>query len=241
MCYAISFATEWNNLLTTLPGLDAAPGSEVGFEKVFRQLPDPFPEWPVIYNEDRVDKVALMEWSVLPGYLQRPGEETRNRRLHAFIKAEELLESKGYWARIIANRCLIPITGLFEYHAQGRQQAEVPYFFKSKEDEIIFLAGLYTYAPFTDQENSMQTGTFGIITVEANDIIRQINNTGELAGRMPLMFTARLAEEWKDPDLIELNMYDLLTYSFRSDALDCWQIKDWSEDQSNDEKIFDKV
>ncbi|GEP92006.1 Putative SOS response-associated peptidase YedK [Chitinophaga terrae (ex Kim and Jung 2007)] len=241
MCYAIAFAADWKSLLNTLPELNEAPGSGIGFEKVYKQIPDSFPQWPVIYHEGGVDKIALMEWSALPGYLEDPGDEPESRRLHAFIKAEELLDVKSYWSRISANRCLIPVTGFFEFHAPDRQQGEIPYYFRSKETDIIFMAGLYTYAPFADMETGELRGTFGIITVEANDIIRQINNTGELAGRMPLMFTPRLAEEWTDPDLIELDMYDLLTYSFRSDALEYWQVKELTGKQPDDETNLEKI
>ncbi|RFS19155.1 hypothetical protein DVR12_24590 [Chitinophaga silvatica] len=240
MCYALSFSTELNALFNVLPALKEAPENDVGFSKIYLQTPDSFPSWPVVYNENGVTKITMMEWSVLPAYLESPVEGDRERRRNAFVRTTELQDPKNYWHRMSANRCLIPVTGYFEHHALDRQQGEIPYFIRVKDTTVFFIAGIYAYAPFADMETGTLNGTFAVITHEANELLALINNTGPLAGRMPLILTPALAEEWIDPDLIDIDIYDILTFTFRSDAMEYWSVNDLKTSQNNEIAIAKK-
>jgi putative SOS response-associated peptidase YedK len=238
MCYALSFSADIPDLFKVMPALGEAPINVDGFYKVYMQTPDSFPLWPVIYNDEGVDKLSLMEWSVLPIYLSSPDQGEEERRKMAFARTSELLDKNSYWSRMLGNRCLIPVTGFFEHHAMPRQQGEIPVYIKPSDSNIFFIAGIYAYAPFADTESGEPKGTFAIVTRKANDLLNKINNTGPLAGHMPLILSNALAEEWNNPDAADIDLYDMLTYTFPSDDLEYWPVKDLKSASPNDEEVI---
>jgi len=64
------------------------------------------------------------------------------------------------------------------------------------------------------------SGTFSIITREGNELLKKIHNSGPNGGRMPLILTKSLAEQWLDPALTDEAISEILSFEFPSDQLE---------------------
>lgn len=87
-------------------------------------------------------------------------------------KAETVLEKPSFKKAIIETRCLIPVTGFYEWHTND-DGSKSPYYFHNPQQKYLALAGIYS--TWQDKE------TFSIITTEPNSSVKDIHN------RMPLI------------------------------------------------------
>ena len=57
-------------------------------------------------------------------------------------RSDALLSNKLWVSLIHSKRCLIPVQGYFEW-INGIGNDKIPYYFSSKQNELLWLAGLY--------------------------------------------------------------------------------------------------
>jgi putative SOS response-associated peptidase YedK len=68
-------------------------------------------------------------------------------------RSERILEDKtSYWYEIRNRRCLIPVTGFYDHRGIKGWKKKVPYHIKLKDQELFFIAGLYSAAELPDTE-----------------------------------------------------------------------------------------
>jgi putative SOS response-associated peptidase YedK len=88
-------------------------------------------------------------------------------------------------------RCLIPVTGFYEWRLDPGEKKETPYKVTT-DDEVFFLAGVWDFwAP-------QQVASFAIITTEPNALISQLHN------RMPVILPPEQQRAWLDPENSDL-------------------------------------
>ena len=101
-----------------------------------------------------------------------------------------MLEKKTFTSAFRNNRCLIPLSGWYEWRTEN--ESRQPYFFYNKENLQIFSAGLFWKRSNGDIETS-------IITREAVPPLDTIHN------RSPLILNTSQIDSWlsdKEVDLI---------------------------------------
>ena len=137
---------------------------------------------PAIIN----NKLVNTTWGYFPGWLK----EQDNPRPLFNSRYESLLEKKTFTSAFRNNRCLIPLSGWYEWRTEN--ELRQPYFFYNKENLQIFTAGLFWRRSNGDIETS-------IITREAVPPLDTIHN------RSPLILNTSQIESWlsdKEVDLI---------------------------------------
>ena len=137
---------------------------------------------PAIINNELVNTI----WGYFPGWLK----EQDNPRPLFNSRYESLLEKKTFTSAFRNNRCLIPLSGWYEWRTEN--ELRQPYFFYNKENLQIFTAGLFWRRSNGDIETS-------IITREAVPPLDTIHN------RSPLILNTSQIESWlsdKEVDLI---------------------------------------
>ena len=137
---------------------------------------------PAIINNELVNTT----WGYFPGWLK----EQDNPRPLFNSRYESLLEKKTFTSAFRNNRCLIPLSGWYEWRTEN--ELRQPYFFYNKENLQIFTAGLFWRRSNGDIETS-------IITREAVPPLDTIHN------RSPLILNTSQIESWlsdKEVDLI---------------------------------------
>ena len=137
---------------------------------------------PAIINNELINT----KWGYFPSWLK----EQDNSRPLFNSRYESLLEKKTFTSAFRNNRCLIPLSGWYEWRTEN--DIRQPYFFYNKENLQIFSAGLFWKRSNGDIETS-------IITREAVPPLDTIHN------RSPLILNTSQIDIWlsdKEVDLI---------------------------------------
>lgn len=184
-----------------------------------------FPESPIVYlnHEDMKPHLRLMEWGVIRSNDKKP-PEPKWRNLMVNIRSERVWgDEKSYWYNIRDNRCLIPLTGTFEYRKieDKKWKKKIPYFIKPCDQSLFFLPGLYSVANIPDVETGevIERWTYGLMTTAANDVMKNIHNEGENKWRQPLFLPMSMSQEFLQPELSDERYKELLAYQIQPDEL----------------------
>lgn len=114
----------------------------------------------------------------------KPGEfSTYNAR------DDKLMSSRMFEPLVRGNRCLVPVSGFYEWKTTGRDSG--PRYIHSPSADILSLAGLWSR--WRSREDDAELLSFTIITTAANDTLRRIHN------RMPAIVRPEDEARWIDP------------------------------------------
>ena len=151
-------------------------------------------------------------WGIMPSnQRQRDHREYfKNPRTFGGLNAqsEKLFDHFIYKHSWENRRCLIPVDGFFEPHntrvkVKGKD-FKVPFYFKMKDDSLLYLAGIYT--------NTADGGrTFTVLTKEATPLFGLVHNEKK---RRPVIIPKENLQAWLSPkynrsDVLELLADDL--------------------------------
>ena len=140
-------------------------------------------------------------------------------------RSEKIVDDhKSYWHRIRKQRCLIPVTGIFEHREVKGFKNKIPYFIKLRSREMFCIPGLYHYPMRADVETGEITGTYTLITRPANSVMQKIHNSGEQAFRMPLFLPREKELEWLKPGLNDEEIKKILQYEMPAEELEYFPV-----------------
>lgn len=140
--------------------------------------------------------IIPMRWGLIPFWVDTPEEaiKIQNQTLNA--RSETIFSKPSFREAIKTKRCLVPVTGFYDWRHEGAKK--IPYFIKLKNQEIFSLAGIYD--TWHDKSSGKTICTFSIITTEANQLMRFIHNTNF---RMPVIISKENEEKWLNPALTQ--------------------------------------
>lgn len=229
MCYDISFTVNIPQLSDYFPDLVFDEQLQLSFESFdHAQGVSVYGQHPIIYEptEDHRLHCRLMEWGVMEYYLkEEPDWKKRNGMLN--IRSERVLDDfNSYWYKIRNRRCLIPVTGIYEHRGILGWKKKVPYFIKPKGAVSFFLPGLYSVVELPDKATGemIRRYSFGMITTAANEIMRQIHNSGDNPFRMPLFLPLEMGREFVSKSLSPERYREILQYSIPSEGLEYFPV-----------------
>lgn len=186
----------------------AFPWDEIiAFYRLVNEIAPPLPaSWNVAPTQDAgvivLGRDGLrfqpMSWGLVPGWAK--DASLGSRPINA--RSETLSEKPAFRAALKSRRCVVPVSGFYEWQRQGR--GKQPWFITSADGAPLTLAGLW------DEWNGLLT--FAVITVAANEMIADIHS------RMPAILTRDEALAWlKTGDTALLRPCS-------PDALDVWPV-----------------
>jgi putative SOS response-associated peptidase YedK len=230
MCYDISFKVKLEEIADYFPDLIYDEQIKIEWPSFdHRAGIHNFKAQPVIYRhkDDKKLHIRMMEWSCIEYYAKElPDGKKRNGFLNA--RSERVFgDPKSYWAKIKSKRCLIPLSTTFEHREVLGWPKKVPYSVKPKNQKLFCLPGLYSVWNNVDRttgEVLESFWTFTIFTRDANDVMRNIHNSGDNPFRMPLFLTLELAMEFISDELTDERYKKILAYSIPSDQLEYYPV-----------------
>lgn len=224
MCYDISFTVSIEKVSDYLPGLIIDPDMDIDPELHMHVQAQAYRKFPVIILEDGRYKLKQFEWCVIPPYMNTPEKIKKGRSFMCNAQSEKVLDKKTYWGKISKNRCVVPVTGIYEHREIKGWKNKVPYLVKLRNRNVFCLPGLYSYAPVPDPETGEVRVTYTIITRGANEVMEHIHNGGDNRGRMPLFLTRELELQWLEPDLTNPDIQHILDYEMPSEQMEYWPV-----------------
>jgi putative SOS response-associated peptidase YedK len=148
---------------------------------------------PVIFYDDEKD-IKMMKWGFTPGYAKRPIINARIETIDELVTFKESFKSR---------RCIIPVTGFYEWKDIDGKKIKYEIKLKLNEERIFSLAGIYS----TYKVKGEDVEEFTIITTNANDQIKDIHN------RMPVILDDKTENSW----LSQIDTLEIL----KNEVLDC--------------------
>jgi putative SOS response-associated peptidase YedK len=132
--------------------------------------------------------VELMYWQLIP--LWEPDFKTRLATINA--RSETIFSSLVFRELIVRQRCIVPISGFYEWKREGKVKR--PFKIHLKDDAIMSIAGIWeTWCARTSEARS----SFSIVTTSANSLMKDIHD------RMPVILSRNEEDEWLDPEVHE--------------------------------------
>jgi len=195
MCYhkAQSFTL---SELETYYGTSYSKSVEENYQICFHNSGFRFRSGPVIAAENP-GEIQLFHWGLIPFWVKsrKDAEALRARTLNAI--SEEAFQKPSFRDSIKSRRCLVPVTGFFEWRwADAAGKKKYPYFIFLKGQKIFSLAGIYSR--WVDKDTGEEINSYSVLTTRANVLMEKIHNHKK---RMPVILPRAVEGEWLKPDL----------------------------------------
>lgn len=144
---------------------------------------------PVVRDIDGQRQGARLRWGLIPFFAK--GQPGKYSTINARIETVESSPSyRGPWKR--GQRCLQVARAFYEWHldAQGRK---APYYIHLADRDLFAFAALWDKSIKADGE-AIESVVH--ITLPANELMRDIHNTGNNPHRMPAILKKEDHEAW---------------------------------------------
>ena len=149
----------------------------------------PSQETLILRVADRERHFDDMRWGLVPFWANDVKSADRYSMINA--KAEEIAEKRSFKGAFEKRRCIVPMTGFFEWKKLETGNKR-PFCIHLKNEPIMSLAGIWE--KWKSKDGTQEVLSFSIITTEANEVMREIHT------RMPVILHQSNEAEWLDPE-----------------------------------------
>src|SRR6185369_12541136 len=169
----------------------------------------PTQDSPVLRLIEGARQFDEMRWQLVP----RWEKEFKTRISTINAKSETVFESRLYKSLVVRQRCIVPLSGFFEWKKEGT--AKRPFKIHLKDGAIMSVAAVWDtwHAGSPDERRS-----FSILTTSANEFMREIHD------RMPVILGASELDEWLDPEIHEQDALQNLMKPCPAAWLECCEV-----------------
>jgi putative SOS response-associated peptidase YedK len=166
-------------------------------------------KWEIHYHENGFDhipgpvlvspeSIGLFSWGLIPWFTKTTADANiiRNQTLNCI--SEEMFDKPSYRDVLKqGKRCLIPMTGFFEWKWQDSKGKEkTPYYIYLNDQKIFSVAGIYS--TWEDKANGNTVYSYSVLTTKANKLMEEIHN---MKKRMPVILPREYERDWLNPSL----------------------------------------
>jgi putative SOS response-associated peptidase YedK len=127
MCYDISFDSSVDIITAYFPHMKIESQVNLNFEAV-HLVAHAYPKYPIVIYEDGKYDLRPMEWGLIAPYMNTQEKIKEQRRFMLNARSEKILDKKSIWNKVRNNRCLIPVSGIYEHREINGWKNKVPYY-----------------------------------------------------------------------------------------------------------------
>ncbi len=198
-CYTKQELSELKWCLKTLAGF-GDHSIQRYYENGFDFLPTP------IVTAGDPTQFKLFKWGLIPFYMSDREKAMTLRTQTLNCISEEMYEKSSYKdAAKNGQRCLIPVTGFFEWRWLDEPgTVKIPYYITFRDQKVRSMAGLYSR--WKDKETGEYYYTYTVLTTRANSILEYVHNAKK---RMPVFIAKEDEKAWLDKGLSSKDVLDL--------------------------------
>ena len=148
------------------------------------------------------NQLDLLKWGLQPSWFEDAAHAPINAR------SETVHEKQTFAHAIKYNRCIIPVSGFYEWLPQeGRKQ---PYYIRLLNSSVMGLAGIWETR---EAEDGTELNTCCILTTDANDIVKPIHD------RMPVVLQPEAYALWLDRNRQDPHEFDTLYLPYPAELM----------------------
>lgn len=198
------------SLVADVPALEARFGAtmppSVDFAPAYHINAYAFPSYPILTHQ-QPKQFQEVRWGLVPHWVKSKADADKLRAQTINARSETIYEKPSYrQAAKRAQRCLIPVTGFFEWYTDGKQKYP---FYLSTDQPITSIAGLWD--EWADPVTGEVLTTFSLLTTDANALLAAVHNEKK---RMPCVLTPDAERSWLYDDLTERDALNLLSTTY---------------------------
>jgi putative SOS response-associated peptidase YedK len=178
------------------------------------------PTQPVaIITNDAPKELTIVKWGLIPSW----SKDAKIASTLINARSETADSKPSFRSAFKYRRCLIPVTGFYEWLATD--DGKIPHFIHVKDQELASFAGLWEV--WRNPEGD-EVWTCSILTTDANEKIQHLHH------RMPVILDEKDRDTWldKSTDVIELR---LLMKTYDSDKIDLYPVSKAVNSVKNDD------
>jgi len=148
----------------------------------------------------------LFKWGLIPFYVTDKEKAMVLRTQTLNCISEEMYEKPSFRdAAKNHQRCLIPVTGFFEWRWLDEQgTVKIPYHITFRDHQLRSMAGLYSR--WKDKETGEYYYSYTVLTTEANSILEYVHNSKK---RMPVFIDKEDEQAWLNKELSPKDVKEL--------------------------------
>lgn len=160
---------------------------------------------PIITSGDP-DKFKLFRWGLIPFYMNDKEKAMVLRTQTLNCISEEMYDKPSFKDAIKnGQRCLIPVSGFFEWHwLDEKGTVKIPYYVTFRDQRMRSMAGLYSR--WKDKETNEYYYSYTVLTTRANAILEYVHNNKK---RMPVFIPKEDEKAWLNKDLNQKDVLEL--------------------------------
>jgi putative SOS response-associated peptidase YedK len=226
MCYHTSLAADAPALEARF---DAVVPPSAGFTPAYHINAYAFPPYPILTHQEPGQFKAI-RWGLIPHWVKSKADADKLRAQTINARSETIYEKPAYrQAAKRAQRCIIPVTGFFEWHTDGKQKYP---FYLSTDQPITSIAGLWD--EWADPDTGEVLTTFSLLTTDANPLLAAVHNEKK---RMPCVLTPEAEKSWLHDDLNEKDALHLLTTQYPAQRMHSYSISKRITSRTEDSNV----
>lgn len=151
----------------------------------------------------------LLSWGLVPRWARDPrlGAKMFNAR------SETVQEKPSFREAFAERRCLVPISGFYEWRKRGG--VAEPHYFTARSGELLGLAGLWERWEYPGGD---VLETCSILTTAANTMMRRVHH------RMPVILPREAQDRWLETTADQAAALTELLQPAPDDALTSWPV-----------------
>ncbi|MPR33064.1 SOS response-associated peptidase [Salmonirosea aquatica] len=175
------------------------------------------PFWPLV-TVQQPEILSLFTWGMIPGWTKSEQDAKKLRTMTINCRYETMYEKPSFrGAASAGRRCLIPVTGFFEWHTEGKKK--YPFYIHPQKEEIVSIAGLWD--EWADPATGEVHYSYTMLTQPANTLMAKIHNSKK---RMPCLLTRESEREYLNRTLESKEILELLSEPYAAEALRAYPI-----------------
>jgi putative SOS response-associated peptidase YedK len=193
MCYNIAYIEKRAERVASHYGASFKPEKQP--LQFFHQSGFVHPEVYVITQEEP-QWIQPYHWGLMPAWCktEEQAREISNHTLNAMC--ETVFEKPSFRASIRSRRCLVIVSGFYEWHSSGKKK--FPFYIHHGSRSFFSMGGIYDH--WVNSSTGQILRTFSILTTPANRLLAQIHNSKK---RMPLIFQEPVEKQWINPNYLK--------------------------------------
>jgi putative SOS response-associated peptidase YedK len=182
----------------------SAYNNDTEYERYYENGFDYFPTHVLTAGEP--DKFKMFRWGLVP-FFQKDEAKAMKDRMNTLNCIHEEMWEKPSFRDPIKNgqRCLIPVTGFYEWRwLDEAGTIKIPYYISFRDQKVRSMAGLYSR--WKNPQNGEYYYSYTILTCPANAIMEYVHNAKK---RMPVFIDKENEKDWLNRDLKKDDVMDL--------------------------------
>jgi putative SOS response-associated peptidase YedK len=186
---------------------------------------------PIVLMRDEEVTIEPMRWGLVPFWAKDLKSASKYSLINA--KAEEITEKRSYQKAFERRRCIVPLSGFFEWKREG-EGPKRPFAIYLKDHSILSVAGIWEL--WESQTTGEVIQSFSIITTQANEFMETIHN------RMPVILNQKDEKDWLAPENHDVSRLKEYLKPCSSDWLSAYEVSILVNSPKNNRKeVLDRV